>query len=229
MRNYDDKLIAKYISESSTIAEVLRKLGLDPKGRNYKIVKDTIKKYNLDSSHFLGKSHAKNKPQRMVDWNEILIENSSVTLHNSRKKRLIKEGLLKNECYICKLTSWLDCPISLQIDHINGISNDHRLENLRMLCPNCHSQTETFAGRNIKKNKKSIKNVCQCGKEKHFQSQMCSTCFNKTKLDKLTKISWPCNDTLLLMIEQSNMFQVSKKLGVSSNAIKKRLKNRGLI
>jgi hypothetical protein len=231
MTNYDDKLIVKYISESATIAEVLRKLNLDPRGRNYEIVNGIIKKYKLDSSHFLGKSHRKNTKQKSVSWEEILVENSGVILNAKRKKRLIKEGYLHHKCYNenCGINSWLGKDLSLQLDHINGDHFDHRIENLRLLCPNCHSQTETFAGRNIKKTKTSIKNTCQCGREKHFQSKTCATCFNKTKLDKLTKIVWPSNDELLLMIEQSNTLQVSKKLGVSSNAIKKRLKNRGLI
>lgn len=232
MNNYDEQLIKKYIEESTTIADVLRKLNLDPRGRNYKIVNNVIKKFELDSSHFLGKSHCKNKKQKSISWTEVLIENSLITLGAKRKKRMIKEGLLQPYCYICKMNSWLNKPISLQLDHINGINKDHRIENLRLLCPNCHSQTETFAGKNLKGRKRTkihIKNICQCGKEKRFQSQLCIECFNANKLDKLTKIIWPNNDDLINMINNSNMFQISKKLGVSSNAIKKRLKVRGLI
>lgn len=66
------------------------------------------------------------------------------------KKRLLEAGLLENRCGICRLSEWQGKPLSIQIDHINGIRNDNRLENLRMLCPNCHSQTETFASRNWK-------------------------------------------------------------------------------
>ena len=64
------------------------------------------------------------------------------------KKRLLQNSLLKEECYICKLPPiWNGQVLKLQIDHINGIRFDHRLENLRLLCPNCHSQTSTFAGK----------------------------------------------------------------------------------
>lgn len=63
------------------------------------------------------------------------------------KRRLVCEGLLENRCSECGLDSWLGEPLTIQIDHINGIRNDHRLENLRMLCPNCHSQTETYGRR----------------------------------------------------------------------------------
>jgi len=67
------------------------------------------------------------------------------------KKRLLDAGILKNVCGECGISEWRGRPLSVQIDHINGNGNDHRIENLRMLCPNCHSQTETFGGRNSKK------------------------------------------------------------------------------
>jgi len=64
------------------------------------------------------------------------------------KKRLISEGLLDKVCVECGITdSWNNKPIVLHLDHINGVNNDHRLENLRLLCPNCHSQTDTWCGR----------------------------------------------------------------------------------
>ena len=63
-------------------------------------------------------------------------------------KRLIKEKVFDNKCAICKIDNWNNKPISMHLDHINGISTDHKLENLRLLCPNCHSQTETYCGKN---------------------------------------------------------------------------------
>ena len=62
----------------------------------------------------------------------------------SVKRRLLREGTMRNQCSRCGLSEWRGCPISIQIDHINGDRDDHRLENLRMLCPNCHSQMETW-------------------------------------------------------------------------------------
>lgn len=67
------------------------------------------------------------------------------------KKRLLHAGLLENRCQECGLSEWRGKPLSVHIDHINGIPNDHRLENLRMLCPNCHSQTHTYGGRNVRR------------------------------------------------------------------------------
>jgi 5-methylcytosine-specific restriction endonuclease McrA len=67
------------------------------------------------------------------------------------KLRLLRAGVLQNRCDECGLTEWLGMPLVVQIDHVNGVANDHRLENLRMLCPNCHSQTETYGRRNRKR------------------------------------------------------------------------------
>lgn len=64
------------------------------------------------------------------------------------KRRLILAGILENRCELCGISEWRGKPLSIQIDHINGVRDDNRLENLRMLCPNCHSQTDTFAGYN---------------------------------------------------------------------------------
>jgi hypothetical protein len=67
------------------------------------------------------------------------------------KHRLIRAGLLENRCEQCGLTEWQGKPLTAHIDHINGIKSDHRLENLRMLCPNCHSQTDTYSGHNARR------------------------------------------------------------------------------
>jgi ribosomal protein S27AE len=69
------------------------------------------------------------------------------------KVRLLRAGVLKNECARCGLTEWEGARLSMHLDHINGVRNDHRLENLRMLCPNCHSQTPTYGGRNLRRNR----------------------------------------------------------------------------
>jgi 5-methylcytosine-specific restriction endonuclease McrA len=66
----------------------------------------------------------------------------------SIKRRLLQAGILENRCSECGLSDWNGKPLAVQIDHVNGIKDDWRLDNLRMLCPNCHSQTPTFGGRN---------------------------------------------------------------------------------
>ena len=90
---------------------------------------------------------------KFIPLSEILVENSTYTNIARLKVRLLREGLLAAKCYgeDCGLTEWKGKPISLQLDHINGDKLDHRIENLRLLCPNCHSQTDSFAGKNKRK------------------------------------------------------------------------------
>jgi 5-methylcytosine-specific restriction endonuclease McrA len=64
------------------------------------------------------------------------------------KNRLIKEKILENICSECGLNEWNNKPINLELDHINGVRTNHKLENLRLLCPNCHSQTDTYRSKN---------------------------------------------------------------------------------
>ncbi len=86
--------------------------------------------------------------QQKTDLTEILDGKHPHYQSNKLKKRLISEKILLNECSECKITEWNDNPIVLQLDHINGINSDHILSNLRLLCPNCHSQTSTYCGKN---------------------------------------------------------------------------------
>ena len=89
------------------------------------------------------------RPGQILDAEEALANSKSpITI----KRHLLRAGIIVNRCDWCGLSAWRGRPLSIQIDHINGIRDDHRVENLRMLCPNCHSQTETFAGNNIKSN-----------------------------------------------------------------------------
>jgi 5-methylcytosine-specific restriction endonuclease McrA len=90
-----------------------------------------------------------------IPTEDILVENSTYQNRVRLKNRLIREGLLENCCAECGIGDvWNGKPLALHLDHINGVNNDNRIENLRLLCPNCHSQTETYAGKNVGKNKK---------------------------------------------------------------------------
>jgi 5-methylcytosine-specific restriction endonuclease McrA len=78
------------------------------------------------------------------------------------KMRLLRAGLLRAECFECGLTEWRGRPLSLELDHVNGTKLDTRLENLRLLCPNCHSQTETYAGRNKRSSGHRLRDLRGC-------------------------------------------------------------------
>ncbi|WP_413775199.1 HNH endonuclease [Hymenobacter weizhouensis] len=85
---------------------------------------------------------------RRATWESILQENSAYTSSNRLKNRLLRAGYKQAVCEQCGLAQWLNRPIPLELHHVNGISNDHRLENLQLLCPNCHALTPSYRGRN---------------------------------------------------------------------------------
>ena len=142
-----DEEFIKIIQESNSYSDCLRALGLGTRGgSSTDTLKRRIKELNCSIEHF-GKAAVSANTKYTLD--EILIENSSYANISRLKQRLVNEKRLEYKCSCCGIDSWLGKPLSLQLDHINGINNDHRIENLRFLCPNCHSQTDTYAGKNI--------------------------------------------------------------------------------
>lgn len=154
-RKYTDADLTEAVKTSFSIRQVLQKLGksLQGGGSYGQIQKDFVR-LNLDTSHFLGKGYLKGKTHnrgRKIKLETILIENSLYACNSTLKRRLLKENKLENTCQICKLKpEWNNKPLVLIFDHINGNNRDNRLENLRLICPNCNSQLDTFAGRNKK-------------------------------------------------------------------------------
>lgn len=180
-----DELFTLYVKESFSISEVLLLLGLVGVGGNYKTFHARVKKLNIDTSHFIGQSHLKGKTHnwsKIIPLSEILIENSLYSSSLHLKNRLFRENLLPNKCSNCGIDQWDGKSISLHLDHINGINNDNRLDNLRILCPNCHSQTDTYCVKNRKKcAPKTIYNCITCNKElsEKRKTDKCIKCYRK--------------------------------------------------
>lgn len=144
-----DEQFVELLKKSSTISEVLFKLGYTTKGNSwgYSQIKRRMTDLNLDYSIFKGKSYLANKKPDKISEQDILRENCKHQ-RTVLRRYIIKNNLIPYKCAICGCTEWQGKTLSLEIDHINGINNDNRLENLRFLCPNCHSQTSTYGSRN---------------------------------------------------------------------------------
>jgi hypothetical protein len=157
LRKYTLESLKKAISESRSKRQVLMKLGVVPAGGNYHTLNKAIEHFQLDTSHFDGQGWNKNNwsktliytPLRKLD--DLLKEGVRYSSHRLRI-RLIKSGLKEPMCEKCGITEWNGEPAPLELDHVNGCHTDNRIENLRILCPNCHAQTSTYRGKN-KKNK----------------------------------------------------------------------------
>lgn len=146
------------------------------------------------------------------------------------KRMILRKKLLPYVCALCKREpEWEGKSLTLQLDHINGNSTDNRLENVRFLCPNCHSQTENFGGSSNRK----LPKHCECGVEIHRNSKGCSSCQAKERQRKRReepaserfKIEWPPIDELLRMVKETSCLQVARQLGVSDVAVAKHIKN----
>lgn len=148
---YTDEEFIKAVTESLSIASVCRTLGMRPSGGNYRTVHSKIESLSLNTSHFTGSAWNVGinfKPiKTKIPLSDIMVEKSSYKSTTSLKKRLFEEGYKEERCELCGNTEWMGNPIPLEIHHINGINTDNRLENLSIICCNCHAITPNYRGK----------------------------------------------------------------------------------
>ena len=243
------------VSKSKSITDIVRYFGFAITGKAFRMIKERIKVDNIDCSHIsMGLNNRLGKKYTIgsVPLENVMIENSSYH-YGHLKKRLLANGLLRNECYICgQKPLWNEQKLVMIMDHVNGERNDHRMENLRMLCPNCNSQTKTFSGRNYNPEAKTCR---YCG-AKTARTTRCKSCYSKMKVRKtdnkcidcgkvITSVSKRCSqcnhdyngfvknkpdkEDLKEMINTMTWVDIGKKYGVSDNAIRRWAKKYELI
>jgi 5-methylcytosine-specific restriction endonuclease McrA len=153
---YDELLML--VASSSSVAQMLDALGLPAKGRAHHELKKYLETVAIDTSHFTGpgwaRGHTKathpalaSSARRNARTNEDVFVENSPEFHGSALCRRLLEMGWEYKCALCGISDWCGLPLVLHLDHINGINNDNRLVNLRLLCPNCHSQTDTYCNR----------------------------------------------------------------------------------
>ncbi len=151
-RKWTDQDFVEAVQTSLSYAQVLDKLHLRPAGSNYDTVKRKIKELHLDVSHMTGKAWnqgVRYTPLRQAQpLSEILVEHSAFVNANHLRERLLREGLKQHRCECCGNTEWQGKPIPLELHHVNAVRDDQRLENLQLLCPNCHALTDNYRGKN---------------------------------------------------------------------------------
>ena len=252
--------LEKIIKDCYSVADVLEKQGLKRVGGNYHTAKKYIDLYQLDTSHFTGQlwhsSPIKTfEDKKLVKLEEILQENTSFG-SDHLKRRLIEAGLKQYQCECCGNTTWNDNPIPLELHHINHF--DNRLENLQLLCCNCHAQTDTYKKRMSERkdtNKihivtepqrlgiyKRIKDkICPiCGKKYHPQrnkQKYCSLdCMWEARKQSLGNAGLGVanenlqKENLLKLAENCNtMHELAEKVGTSRPTIRKYLEKYGVL
>jgi DNA-binding CsgD family transcriptional regulator len=128
-RRYDWTLIQRFYDAGHSVRECQSRFGFSRQSWNAAVTRGAI----------VARPHG-------LPLTELLVEGVYRGRHNL-KIRLVRSGLKRNECESCGLSQWRGRPLNVALHHVNGDRNDNRLENLRLLCPNCHSQTDNFAGR----------------------------------------------------------------------------------
>lgn len=225
---FSKEFVENIVKDCYTIADFCRKVGWQPRGDNYKIFHKYKQEYNLDTSHFVGynkESLAKYIDKTKTKSDEYLHENSFKITTNRLLKKLLEEGKKEHKCECCGNSEWNGKPIPIELHHINGVHNDNRIENLMVLCPNCHAQTDNYRGKSVKKEHKRY--YCSnCGKEitRYSKSGMCSKC--QSKLTR--KVDRPTKEGLIELKTKYSMVKIGKMFGVSDNAVRKWLKYYGI-
>jgi 5-methylcytosine-specific restriction endonuclease McrA len=210
-RLYHKEFLEELVKESMSIGMVLDKMNLRKAGGNYRVINKYISKYDIDITHFInGEFKIGSNPKNKLDLKEILVDNSSYDRKNL-KKRLYDENILEKKCCLCgQDENWNDMKISLILDHINGVHNDNRIENLRIVCPNCNAGLDTFAGKNNKREKKE--KIKEIKKQENTNSRR--------------KVERPPIEQLIKEIDEIGYSATGRKYGVSDNAIRKWIKKK---
>ncbi|MFI6276359.1 HNH endonuclease signature motif containing protein [Streptomyces sp. NPDC050988] len=156
------ELMEPAVAASRSVSEVLRLLGLDGVGGHHTHITRRIKAYGLDTSHFTGavRTERGRDNARRRTSEEILVEDSSTHAKrtpSSRLKRAMRELGISEHCALCGIEAvWQGEPLPLEVDHIDGNWRNNRIKNLRLLCPNCHSTTDTYRGRSIGRHRSDV-------------------------------------------------------------------------
>lgn len=152
---YTRESLVEVVGECTTLRQVLYRFNLRATGGNYVAMWQRIRRFKIDTSHFLGAavnrgktSPRKRRPSEIM----VLRANGSRKEDAIRLRRALVESGVPERCNICLIgPEWNGIPLRLQVDHQNGNPLDNRQENIRFLCPNCHSQTHNFGAKNIKR------------------------------------------------------------------------------
>ena len=213
---YSKEELSQIVDQSTSLKEVIFKLGYSTVSGNCNTVKNRIEEYEIDCSHFsLSTSPIKRNEQN------IFIEGSTASQHTLRRWYL-KGNYTEYKCSICgQEPFWNGKELTLILDHINGKNHDDRLKNLRWVCPNCNQQLDTTGYKQMRVEQKPEKKYycSNCGKEitRSSNSGLCVECSNiQTRVCKR-----PSREELKNLIRTMPFTKIAEMYGCSDNAVRK--------
>jgi hypothetical protein len=236
---YTEEALRDAVAESCSWAETLRRLGYCPTGGNWRTLKRRVAELGISTDHFDPYAAVRRRtPGRRIPLDQILIEGSTYS-RTSLKRRLFETGLKARHCEICgQDENWHGATIGLILDHVNGVRDDNRIENLRIVCPNCAAGLDTHCGR---KNRIEVepRSCVRCSAEffpryprQRYCSAPCGRRWDRTgrggqarvkgvaRLES-RRVERPPYRTLLAEIERDGYLATGRRYGVSDNAIRK--------
>lgn len=229
---YTKEILQNIVKDSDTWTEVLEKLNIKMSGGSFRHIKALAQLYELDVSHFLGRSSPRRRKYGAIRPVTDYLYLGSTIQSSSLRPRLILAGIKEPKCEICGLSEWMGSKIPLELDHINGNHIDNRIENLSIKCSNCHAQAETKRRKERrKKGKKKINNLkvlrkcVNCGMLISDRATRCRKCRNINRIGIKTKIVWPPIQELEKRLKSTSFVQIGRELGVSDNAVRKHIRN----
>jgi hypothetical protein len=234
--SYTEEQAREAVAASYSWAESLRKLGLCSTGGAWRVLKKYTELWGISTDHFdPARNRETNLKTKKRPIQELLVEDSSCSRQNL-KRRLFQEGLKEPRCEQCgQDENWRGRRMAMILDHINGVRNDNRIENLQIVCPNCAATLDTHCGRKnrVPKSKKACR---RCGRgffpgrpEQRYCSRQCGTRWDRSKLrgrpnPESRRATRPPYEQLLAEIEAHGYCWVGRKYGVSDNAVRKWVK-----
>jgi hypothetical protein len=233
MPRYGESEARKAVAESLSYSEVLRRLGMRAAGGNHALLRKWVDEiWKIPTDHFDAGASARRVPKAATPIDQVLVRNSSYSRHKM-KERLFNEGLKHRRCEMCGQDErWRGRWMSLIIDHINGVPDDNRLTNLRIVCPNCAATLDTHCGRKNKK-ERPTRSCVRCRREfvakypsHRYCSYTCGTRWDRARFRGVAhpeqrKVERPPYEQLLEEIAATSYLAVGRKYGVSDNAVRK--------
>lgn len=232
----EEKRICNLIKDSNNLNCVCQKLGKRATNNNYSKLRQIVKKYDIDTSHFKFSGHRGKRKNRTME--EYFTKNSNIGTSIIHKK-LLKFGLKLHKCEKCQRTTWVfedkEYPIPLEVHHIDGDRTNNELNNLMLLCSNCHRFTDNYCGKNIQnktelekkercytvKVEPFIKKCKNCGKEFETIDNSQKFCSLQCAGEDSRKCIRPKKEELEILIREKSYKELSRQFGVTDNAIKK--------